>query len=582
MSVSFWKAEGKIPIEQTSKSVSVLNGLDFTGGQELRIKVPPTTKFIKPDECYLQGDFLIDSNVGASDYPTCLQLDEKIAGSSLIKDISIYSSAEKGSVLLEQITNYNSMVSVMRDYDTNDSLKNKRALTEGGTVWKPQTRGTLGTTRSDCADCTKTNPYFTQALNASGNKTQANKLEFRTVKLCIPLETGIFRSEKVWVNMLTGLEIVITLEDAHKVLRPLDSAMRNRRLRLNPRFHSVNGSDAPDDWTNGSASTTFYIEKTNSNLTPATCPFVVGERINFASPDNVHQGDFSDPLVISQINSSSTADGGNGLVEIVLTASRTNNGSNVVKNSWFVFSDSLFRSTSSYTPKYSFKNVELVVQEVDMGAPYVADIMSSMKEKGVIVYDMLSAQNYKYSLNKDDTVANIRLPLVNSRAKSIVSVPTDASAYQAKTLMDGDGTYDIGAGADIDCTLKAVDTMRGISDNITDYQFIYDGRLQPSRPVRCSKTSSKTSIDQQPLIETTKALQQSEISARSLSEYNRNYVISRALALNKGVYDTRNKDFNLMINYQETKEPTKNKLFNNFVFHLRRVNISGNNIEVEY
>jgi len=582
MSVSFWKAEGKIPIEQTSKSVSVLNGLDFTAGQELRIKVPPTTKFIKPDECYLQGDFLIDSNLGASDYPTCLQLDEKIAGSSLIKDISIYSSAEKGSVLLEQITNYNSMVSVMRDYDTNDSIKNKRALTEGATVWKPQTRGTLGTTRSDCADCTDTNPYFSQTLNASGNKTAASTLEFRTVKLCIPLETGIFRSEKVWVNMLTGLEIVITLEDAHKVLRPLDSAMRNRRLRLNPRFHSVNGSDVPDDWTNGSSTTKFYIEKTNSNQTPATCPFVVGERIRFVSPDNLHMSDMDSPMVISQINSSATADGGAGLVEIVLTGNRTNNGSDVVKNSWFVFSESMFGSSAGYTPKYSFKNVELVVQEVDMGAPYVADIMSSMKEKGVIVYDMLSAQNYKYSLNKDDTVANIRLPLVNSRAKSIVSVPTDATVYTAKALLDGDGTYDIGALAGVDGTLRAIDTMRGISDHITDYQFIYDGRLQPSRPVRCSKTSSKFSIDQQPLIETTKALQQSEISARSLSEYNRNFVISRALALNKGVYDTRNKDFNLQINYQETTAPTKNKLFNNFVFHLRRVNISGNSIEVEY
>lgn len=580
MSVSFWKAEGKIPIEQTSKSVTVLNGLDFTGGQELRIKVPPTTNFIKPDECYLQGDFTIDSNLSASDYPVLLQLDERIAGSSLIKDISIYTSPEKGSVLLEQITNYNSMVSVMRDYDTNDSLKNKRAMTEGATVWKPQTRGTLGTTRSECADCTATNPYFSQDI-VGGNKV-SKTLDFRTVKLCIPLETGIFRSEKVWVNMLTGLEIVITLEDAFKVLRPLDTAMRNRRLRLNPRFHSLNGSDAPDDWVNGSASTTFYIEKTNSNLTPETCPFVVGERINFASPDNVHEGNLSSGAVISSINASAGADGGKGLVEIVLNSSKTNNGSDIESGSWFVFSDSIYRNQAGWTPKYSFKNVELVVQEVDMGSPYVSAVMNSMKEKGVIVYDMLSAQNYKYSLNKDDTVANIRLPLVNSRAKSIICVPTDASVYTAKALMDGDQTYDIGAVSTIDLTLKSVDTMRGISDNITDYQFIYDGRLQPSRPVRCSKTSSKVSIDQQPLIETTKALQQAEISGRSLSEYNRNFVIGRALALNKGVYDTRNKDFNLQVNYQGATAPTKNKLFNNFVFHLRRINISGDSVSVEY
>jgi hypothetical protein len=147
--------------------------------------------------------------------------------------------------------------------------------------------------------------------------------------------------------------------------------------------------------------------------------------------------------------------------------------------------------------------------------------------------------------------------------------------------MDADGTYDIGAVSSIDGTLKAVDTMRGISDYITDYQFIYDGRLQPSRPVKCSKTSSKVSIDQQPLIETTKALQQADISARSLSEYNRNYILSRALAINKGIYDTRNKDFNLQVNYQGTP-PTKNKLWNNFVFHLRRINIRGDSISVEY
>ena len=580
MSVSFWKAEGKIPIEQTSKAVSVLNGLDFTGGQELRIKVPPTTNFIKPDECYLQGDFTIDPNKGASDYPTALQLDERIAGSSLIKTISIYSSAEKGSVLLEQITNYNSMVGIMRDYDTNDSEKNKRALTEGATVWKPQTRGSLGTTRSECSDCTPTNPYFTQTLNGSGNKV-VDSLEFRTVKLCIPLETGIFRSEKVWVNMLTGLEIVITLEDAYKVLRPLDSAMRYRRLRLNPRFHSVNGSSVPDDFTSGSATDRFYIEKTNSQLTPETCPFVVGERINFVDPTNAFEGDMSSAMIVSQINASAGADGGKGLVEIVLDSSKTNNGSSILKNSFFLYSDSLAEGSTSYTPKYSLKNVELVVQEVDMGANYVADVMASMKEKGVIVYDMLSAQNYQYSQNKDDLVSNIRLPLINSRAKSILSLPQDSSVYSARDLINGTGTYDIGAISTIDGTLNAVDQMRGISDFLTDYQFIYDGRLQPSRPVKVSKTSSKHSIDQQPLIETTKALQQAEISARSLSEYNRNFIVSRALALNKGVYDTRNKDFNLQVNYQGAT-PTKNKLWNNYVFHVRRVNITGDNVSVEY
>lgn len=581
MSVSFWKAEGKIPIEQTSKSVTALNGLEFKSGQELRIKVPPTTQFIKADECYLQGDFFIDHGRTASDHKTCLQLDERVAGSSIIKDISIYTSAEKGSVLLEQITNYNSMVSIMRDYDTNDSDKKKRALTEGATVWKPQTRGTQGTTRSECADCTDTNPYFTQSLNASGNKV-SDTFEFVKTKLCIPLETGIFRSEKVWVNMLTGLEIVITLEDAYKVLRPLDNAMRYRRLRLNPIFHSLNGSTAPDNWANGSGSDRFYITRDNSQIAPYQCPFVVGERINFVKDTNTFIGDMSAPMVVSEINSSTSADGGDGLLEIVLNASVTNNGSDIETDEWYVYSDSISEATAGFHPDYTFSNVELVVQELDMGSAYVQSVMNSMKEKGMIVHDILTAQNYKYSQNKDDLVANIRLPLVNARAKSLLSVPTDATVYSVRSLMSGSGTYDIGAEITVDKTLFAVDQMRGISDHITNFQYMYDGYLQPSRPVRCAKTSSKTSIDAQPLIETTKALQQADISAKNLSEYNRNFIVSRALALNKGVYDTRNKDFNLMVNYQETTAPTKNKLWNNFCFHLRRIYIRGDSVSVDY
>ena len=147
--------------------------------------------------------------------------------------------------------------------------------------------------------------------------------------------------------------------------------------------------------------------------------------------------------------------------------------------------------------------------------------------------------------------------------------------------MSATGTYDIGAESNIDTTLNAIDQMRGCSDHLTNFQWVYDGRLQPNRPVRCSKTSSKTSIDAQPLIETNKALIQSDISVKSLSQFNRNFIICRALAINKGVYDTRNKDFNLQLNYQETTAPTKNKLLNNFVFHLRRISISGDNIVVE-
>ena len=229
---------------------------------------------------------------------------------------------------------------------------------------------------------------------------------------------------------------------------------------------------------------------------------------------------------------------------------------------------------AAYKPSFTLSNVELVVQEVDMGSGFENDMLGAMKEKGVIVQDILSCQNYRYSQQAGEVAANIRLPMNNARAKSIISQPTDSTVYSDSARVSCTGTYDIATDLTEDRTLnEQCAGLRGISDEITNFQFLYDGRLQPSRPVRCSKTSSKTSIDAQPLIETTKALVQAEISAKSLAAFNSNWLVSRALALNK--------DFNLQVNYEGTA-PSKNKLWNNYCFHLRRINIRGDSISVEY
>tara|TARA_R110001599_G_scaffold76421_1_gene209147 strand:- start:2761 stop:4527 length:1767 start_codon:yes stop_codon:yes gene_type:complete len=586
MSVSFWKAQNSIPIEQTSKSVPVLNGLDFSAGQEVRINVPPSTKFIKPDECYLQGDFKIKlPTLDASTHATRLQLDPRLGGQSLIKDIRIYTSAEFGSVLLEEIQDYNSLVSIMRDYDTNDSEKKKRAMTEGATIWIPETRGTLGQTRSECSD-TFTNPYSKETFVGDAKSTAFTDADFLSCKLCLPLETGIFRSPKIWANLYTGLQIVITLESAPRCLTQLDSVSRHKRSRLLPQFHSLNGSvGGPDNWVNGSATTEFYISgNVNSQITPKSCGFVVGERINFVSPDNASVSTISDAIPEILSIESGTGDS-SGLLKVTLKNSVTlASGGPIVSKSWFVYSDSVLSAPNdSYDASYTFSNVELVVQEVDMGSNYVSDLLSTMKESGSIMNDVLSVTNYKYSQSKDDVVANIRLPLNQARAKAILSQPTDATAYGTKDRIGAKGTYNIGGHADEDGQLLAGDQFRGISDEISDYQFVYDGRLQPSRPVSCTKTSSKTSISAQPIIELQKALVQSSINVRSLGDFNRNFVIGRALSMSvmgvEGVYDTRGKDFNLQVNYSGT-QPTKNKLWNNFVYHLRRIVIKGDSVSV--
>ncbi len=70
------------------------------------------------------------------------------------------------------------------------------------------------------------------------------------------------------------------------------------------------------------------------------------------------------------------------------------------------------------------------------------------------------------------------------------------------------------------------------------------------------------------------------IDPLSFKKFQENFFIGRALSLNDGVYDGRGKDFNLQVEYQETSSPTKNKLWMNFVAHIRRITFSGDGIRL--
>ena len=138
------------------------------------------------------------------------------------------------------------------------------------------------------------------------------------------------------------------------------------------------------------------------------------------------------PLVIASINASATANNGAGLLQIVFDQADavSSKATTIAPGGVCCVVSQAVVDDAAYSPSYSLSNVELVVQEVDPGSAFEADMLGGMKMNGgVIAQDIVSCQNYRYSQNVNDIVANIRLPLHNARAKSIVCQPTDASAY---------------------------------------------------------------------------------------------------------------------------------------------------------
>jgi len=392
--------------------------------------------------------------------------------------------------------------------------------------------------------------------------------------------------------MTEGLVVEIIFEEVRKVFRTLDQTNGYRHLTANPFFHSTNGSNsAPDEPTaNASEVIDFYIRRDNcqgwdGNI--SSFPFVVGEEIGFK---NVTSGsELADDLTHAgnkSVAEISYVAGTSNLIKVKLNGSFVPDGADLTQD-YVLFSKSI-ENSATYSPSYTITNAEFVIQKVEMPQGYTSKLASMMKGGGAMNYDFVSATNYKISQLASERVANLRLPLTQSRAKSILCIPTDATASGTKDLLMAKTTYVTDYDLDGDSTTRAWlanhsqrTGITGCADHLTSYQLFYDGKLNPNRKVFCDKISNKVSVSAQPLIELEKALVMSGIKPFSMLKFRENFCIGRALSLQNGVYDARGKDFALQLEYQETTGPAVDKLWHCWCVHLRRIVISGSSISLQ-
>ena len=57
--MSYWTATNKIPIGQKSVRIPAENGVNYTAGQEIRIRIDPGLKFFLPTQTMLEADVVI-------------------------------------------------------------------------------------------------------------------------------------------------------------------------------------------------------------------------------------------------------------------------------------------------------------------------------------------------------------------------------------------------------------------------------------------------------------------------------------------------------------------------------------------
>ena len=570
---SYWSPDNVVQIGESKVEIPAENGLSYSGGGKVSLMIPPSVKFMDGKKSFLQFNLKLALPDGKN--PTLLQLDHA-GGGMLIKNMRIYDGT-RGN-LIEEINEYSSLLAMKYDYDTDDSARSIRALEEGGTAHSLKNQGTLGNIASEYTD-TYTNPYFKVGAGKSSTLTNA---DFTTVKCCVPLHAGVFSGKIFPVMMSNGLYLELDLQPASRVIKQLDTAVSGRKLQLNPVFQSLNGSnDAPSDWADGGTTDVFYIT-TDNNLVGAdrvnACPFVVGESINFIKNSDQSEAGLDIPWIISEINACAT----NGLIEIKSADDVTNStGEDIVSDEWRVESVSASAETS-YDATYTMSDVNLVVHQVDLDPKFQAGMEAKIREGQSIVFDIHSVTNYKNSLLASDRQTSFLVHARNSRAKSIIVSTTDSSIYTSAQLVSASGTYSIAENeADITCNSNR-SGYTGICDFLTSVQYQINGKLVPSRPISTKKCATRNSIDAFKIFEDEKALSNAGITPRSFVKFLDNWVMGRGFAVGNGIADLRDKDLSVILKYEETTAPTKPKLINSFVFHIRKLTMRGSGaVEVE-
>ena len=313
------------------------------------------------------------------------------------------------------------------------------------------------------------------------------------------------------------------------------------------------------------AYTTFLLQQANTQIATKQCPFVVNQSLKLWDPTTVTNGamTISKSLngKIKSIAQVTDTDGTTKRLKITMSQPTLFTTALPVNS---LLACNTAAIVTNFNPQFVMDEVELVLQKIIMPSGYVSTMMKSMKENGMIRYDFNAMQTYKYSMLSSDREGTIMLPLQNSRAKAMLCCPVDASSYTPAAAIAKPQGF----------------AFRGHSDNITEYRFTYNGKMNPDRPVPLSKVNSGLQ-EQQHLIELDKALAMSGITPACMQEFSSCFIVPRALSLQGGSYDTRSKDFQLQVSYREATGPAINKLWHIFVSHVRSIVVKQGNLTVQ-
>ena len=222
------------------------------------------------------------------------------------------------------------------------------------------------------------------------------------------------------------------------------------------------------------------------------------------------------------------------------------------------------KSGSVSAPTYELSDIELIVQSVQPPANYVSGLLkASQSEKGVSM-DFMTYELHRFNQANKLGLTQIQIPTLMKRAKSLFSQPLATSDAVARGFGHS--------------------SLSGLVDNAKNYEWVWGTQHYPSRLAPLERYSQAVAGGQENRNEAlhTSELQKAIVNVnepvRNLQQITKHFSIARALTKYGQVMDLSTNTLSLRVDYNAGA--TEDKLFNNYVYGLKRITINKDGVSV--
>ena len=545
-----------------SKSVAIKPEVvsDVAELDQIRIHIPSFVGFIDPNQTYLKFNIQMKNARGQ------LIPDPNAGGSHALFRNVLYRDGNNQSTL-EYNEDYNANKSLLENYNQTPSNLHKRELFDG-------VQTAVGVSNDD-----KTLYYASRSIDAGADASTPDQTPRVAHKVMVqtPLNSGIWKQGNILpVSAMNGLRIQIDTEDVLRSCRYM--TLRGEVSETHPvsglEFLTTSGNKTAGQEDRSSAT----FESVECGLPATGNPFDIGDILYIRDAGSVAGAGNEEALGVIQgfymIGSNlgiayvPLRDSGSGL------ANNHNTGSIIfykmadrqVAQPYYLPSDTGTNVKSGLAPAqtYVISDMEMIVQSVQPPAGYVAGLLkASQSEKGVS-FDILCYELHRHNQSNTNGLTQAQIPTLQKRAKALFSQPLATSNAKARSF--------------------AHSSLSGIVDNAKNYEWIWGTNHYPSRLAPLTRINTQTGgvcgVEALHLSELQKAIVNVNEKVRNLHRVRENFCIARSLTKYGQIMDLSTQTLSLRVDYSPAG--TEQKLFNNYVYGLRRITINKDGVSAMF